>query len=264
MMAAESKDLVVIEGEYKDIRPVLSPDDARAAMQAYQDLVVAITDATDYQTFRDRDGKSHQFRKRSGWKKLERFFFVSLEIMKEQVIHDHNPAKCLRVKMPEHFKDVVDCGCPVAGARCVVRALDTRSGRFSDNAGVCMRTETRVSANASLHDLQTRAFNRAANRATADLLGVSDPSAEEKQADSAYSKEERLALAAAFREATEPARRAALQEMIERTGMDDAPDKIVYESFLRRGKEEEYQQVMEILSGAPQEEGFDPDDVPIE
>lgn len=253
----------VLEGEFRDIRPVVTAEEARAAMERYQEMVSALTGPEDYQTFRDRDGKTHQFRKRSGWKKLEWAFFVSLEIMKEQVIHDHNPAKCLRVRMPEHFKDVVDCGCPVAGARVVVRALDTRSGRYSDNSGVCMRTEGRVSPNASLHDLQTRAFNRAANRATADLLGVSDPSADEKQADSAYSKEERLALAAAFREATETARRAALQEMIELTGMDDAPDKIVYESFLRRGKEEEYQRVMEILSDAPQEEGFDPDDVPI-
>src|SRR6267142_1787209 len=133
---AEEKGLQVLEGEYRDIRPVLSPADAKAAMEAYQALVTAITDEDDYQTFRDTKGQTHQFRKRSGWKKLERFFFVSLEIMKEQVIHSHNPAKCLRVKMPEHFKDVVDCGCPVEGARCVVRALDTRSGRFSDNAGV--------------------------------------------------------------------------------------------------------------------------------
>ena len=253
----------IIEGEFRDIRPVVTPEEARAGMERYQAMVAALTGPDDYQTFRDRDGKTHQFRKRSGWKKLEWAFFVSLEIMKEQVIHDHNPAKCLRVRMPEHFKDVVDCGCPVAGARCVVRARDTRSGRFSDNAGVCMRTESRVSPNASFHDLQTRAFNRAANRATADLLGVSDPSADEKQADSAFSKEERLDLAAAFREAPEEARGAALQEMSERTGIDDAPDKVVYEAFLRRGKEEEYTTIMGILRGQVEEQ-FDPDEVPVE
>jgi hypothetical protein len=260
-MGNDSK-LAVIEGEYRDIMPVLSPDEAKAAMEAYQALATAITGPDDYQTFKDRDGKVHQFRKRSGWKKLERFFFVSLQIMKEQVIHAHNPKICLRVQMPEHFKDVIDCGCPVEGARCVVRALDTRSGRFSDNAGVCMRTEKRVSKDASLHDLQTRAFNRAANRATADLLGVSDPSAEERQAEGGYSKEERTALSDLFKEAPEKNRLEAMNYMEGITGLDESSDRDIYIAFLRRGTEDQYNRVMDILR-ASGELAFDPDDVPV-
>lgn len=250
--------LEVIQGEVRDITPVLTPEAAKAAMELYQATVSAITGPEDYQTFRDKDGSVHQFRKRSGWKKLERFFFVSLEIVKEQVIHAHDQAKCMRLKVP----DIIDCGCKVVGARVIVRALDTRSGRYSDNAGVCMITERRVAGNASLHDLQTRAFNRAANRATADLLGVSDPSAEEKQSDSGFSKEERNRLAELFREAPEPRRNAAMQFMEEVTGIDDSPDRAVYIAFLREGDEAELTRVMEILQDTG-DEAFDPDDVPI-
>ena len=256
-----TSNLPVIQGEFADVAPVVTPEEAKRAMQMYQEIANAVTDESDYQTFRDRDGTEHKFRKRSGWKKLERFFFVSVEIREERIFHDHNPSKCLRVKMPEHFKDVVDCGCPIKGVRLVVRATDTRSGRYSENIGICTTGERRVSANASLHDLATRAFNRGANRATADLIGVSDPSAEEKQAESGFSKEERKALAAAFAAAATEKKNAALGVMEDVTGLDDASDREVWVAFLKNGTAEDYAEIMTILSGA--ETDFDPDDVPV-
>lgn len=251
---------LVLQGEFHDIAPVVTPEQAKAAMALYQQIAEAITDESDYQTFTDDKGKPHKFRKRGGWKKLERFFFVSVEIRDERIFHNHDPRTCLRVRLPEHFKDVADCGCPTKGVRMWVRAVDTRTGRYSDNVGVCVLGERRLSSKASLHDLATRAFNRGANRATADLLGVSDPSAEERQAEGGLSKEERVALRNAWDDASGEKRDKALIRMQEITGLDDAPDKDVYVAFLRRASDETLSEIMEILVGEPDE--FDPDDIP--
>lgn len=258
---SNEKGLAVIEGQFKDVQPLLTPEDAKAAKALYREIVDAVTDADDYQTFRDSDGKQHKFRKRSGWKWLQRFYGVSAEIRREQPIHEHNPAKCLRVKMPEAYRDVEDCGCPVKGWRVIVRAVDLRSGRYSENIGICVNTERRVSNSASQHDLATRAFNRGANRAVADLLGVSDPSAEDQQAISGFSKEERQLLSGAFKAAAQDRQNAALLVMEEATGLDESTDREVYIGFLKKGTDAQLERVYAALAGT--EADFDPDDVPM-
>lgn len=254
------RELATLEGEYRDITPLLSPSDARAAMVAYQEIASAVTDENDYQTFRDSDGKQHKFRKRSGWKKLARFYGVATEVKEERIFHDHKPTTCLRVKMPEVFKDVTDCGCPVKGVRYVIRAIDLRSGRYAENVGICVAGERRVPASASLHDLATRALNRGENRAVADLLGVSDPSAEEQQAESGFSKEERTELANLWKGAT-PERQEKALTHLRSAGFTDPDDRAVYVAFLNRGTDQDYAAVAEMLRGVP--ESFDPDDVPL-
>lgn len=260
---SEDRSLQILEGEFKvqDVRPVLTPDEARAAMQAYQDIVTAVTDEGDYQTFVDDKGKPHKFRKRSGWKKLERFFFVSVEVRSLRPFHRHNPNVCLRVKMPDAFKDVPECGCPYFGVTATMRAIDTRSGRFSENTGTCTLGERRVPAGASLHDLTTRAVNRGANRAVADLLGVSDPSAEEAQAEQGFSREERLALRTAWDEASPERRNQALQNMA-RAGAAGKDTRETYIDFLKKGSDDDYEAVLRLLRG--QDLHFDPDEVPTE
>jgi len=225
--------LAVIEGEFRDIEPVASPSDAKRAMAAYQEMASAIMEPDDFQTFM-QGGKQHKFRKRSGWKKLERFYGVSIEVKEERIFHEHQPAKCLRVKMPDHFKDVIDCGCPIKGVRYVVRAVDVRTGRYSENVGIATTGEARIPASASLHDLATRALNRGANRATADLIGVSDPSADERAAEKGISKEAAGALAAKYRAADAKQKALAVEAM--RTFLNRAPekddDRAVYIAFI--------------------------------
>jgi hypothetical protein len=260
--------VVEVEGEFKDIRPVVTPDEARAAMAAYQAIAEAVTEEEDYQTFTSRDKKTgktslHKFRKRGGWKKLERFFFVSVEIREERIFHAHVPAICLRVKMPEAYRDVVDCGCPIKGVRYWIRATDTRSGRYNEDLGICIAGEPRVPVNASLHDLATRAYNRGANRSTAGLLGVSDPSAEERQAEGGLSKEERMTLKGAWDDAAAEARTKALTFMGEVAGVPaaDMAPKDIYVAFLRRADAEQVEAAVQVLSEEA-EEKFDPDEVP--
>lgn len=260
--ATEEKALAVIEGEFRDLRPTVSAEDARQAMQLYQEIAQAVTDKSDYQTFRERDGREHIFRKRSGWKKLERFYGVSVSIRDERIFHDHKPAICLRVKMPEAYKDVVDCGCPIKGVRYVVRAVDTRSGRFSENVGIALMPERRIPSSASLHDLATRAFNRGANRAVADLIGVSDPSAEEQQIESGFSQEERKELSDVWKAAHPDDRVRAIADM-RLNGYSGETDKDTYIDFLRRGTEDDYRDVMSILRGPTESSEFNPDDIPI-
>lgn len=261
---ADEKGIAIIEGEFRDIAPTLNATQARDAMKLYQEIAQAVTDSEDYQTFKDKKtGRDHVFRKRSGWKKLERFYGVSVAIRDERMFHQHQPSLCLRVKMPEHYKDVIDCGCPIKGVRYIVRAVDVRSGRYSENTGTCVITEARVSQNASLHDLATRAFNRGANRAVADLIGVSDPSAEEKQAepDAGFSQEERVQLRDTWKAAREDDQMVAIAHMRD-MGYAGETTKDVYTDFLRRGTEEDMENVLVILRGPS--ETFDPDDVPID
>lgn len=258
----ESKALDVIEGEFKDIAPVATSAEAKRAMDLYQELASSVTNEEDYQTFSASDGKVHKFRKRSGWKKLERFYGVSVEVKEERIFHDHNPARCLRVKLPDHFKDVVDCGCPVKGVRYVVRAVDVRSGRYSENVGICVAGEKRVSSGASLHDLATRAFNRGANRATADLIGVSDPSAEEAHASgevTGLSREDKAAIKDAWSKAGEVAKQSATTWMHEAGFIGDSTAAL-FGDFNQRADDDQVAELLGRLIGAPL--GFDPDAVP--
>ena len=67
-------------------------------------------------------------------------------------------------------------------------------------------------------------------------MGVSDPSAEEQQAVSGFSKEERQELARLFKKASEALRINALTIMEEATGLDDTEDRAVYIAFLKSGE----------------------------
>src|SRR3990167_1732862 len=60
------------------VMPLVSPDQALAAFKSYQDLAEKITTKDDIQKIGDKD-----FKKKSFWRKCQRFFNLSLELSKE-------------------------------------------------------------------------------------------------------------------------------------------------------------------------------------
>ncbi len=130
-----------------------SPGEAKAAMDALQEVMKAILVDDDYATIA---GKKH--RKRTAFTKLRRAFSVTITVMDEA------------------WEDLGDgeFGCLVS-----VRA-SFPDGRYEDGDGYCDSTEMkRGRIDPSRHNVRAKAHTRAKNRATADLLGTGDVSAEE-------------------------------------------------------------------------------------
>ena len=160
------------KAEVYDVVPVgqafvpVNVDAAMATWRAYQELCQKLLDEKDYATI-----KGKKARKRSGWAKLRRFMSISAAIQTE-----------------ERFVTGDDWGW-----RFTVRASDT-AGRFEDGDGVCTYSELKEDYDKaksrgregilpSEHNCRSKALTRAKNRATSDLIGGGEVSAEELRDD---------------------------------------------------------------------------------
>ncbi len=130
-----------------------SPQDALDAWNAYQELCKKLLNDSDYATIRGKKA-----RKRTGWAKLRRALNISTEIVYAEW---------------EEF-DEGDCGYIVT-----VRAAFP-DGRHEDGDGYCDSYELHSGNIApTRHNIRAKAVTRAKNRATADLIGSGEVSAEE-------------------------------------------------------------------------------------
>lgn len=141
-----SNELVTI-----DAAMPINVDAAVARWDAYQSLCKRILTEDDYATI---SGK--KARKRSGWRKLARFMGVSIEIISEE-----------RWEREGTF-----------GYTFTVRA-NTKDGQHQDGDGLCDSTEFTGRITCTEHNVRSKALTRAKNRATADLIGGGEVSAEE-------------------------------------------------------------------------------------
>jgi hypothetical protein len=133
--------------------------EVQRAMQEYQSGLQAILDPTDWQTFVDRrDGSEKHFVKRSGWRKVGTWFGLNLEIDVPSIVIERDESdQPLRVRL-------------------VGRAV-APNGRIAEDVGACSITERRFSK--PDHDLLATAATRALNRATSNLVGMGELTAEE-------------------------------------------------------------------------------------
>jgi len=132
--------------------PTVDVKQSLQAWHAYQQLCRELLTQDDYVTI-----KGVKARKRSGWAKLRRFLGVTVEIIKET---------------PWETED--DWGWDF-----VVRAY-LPNGRFEDGDGSCSANELLEShIRPTRHNVRAKALTRAKNRATADLIGGGEVSAEE-------------------------------------------------------------------------------------
>lgn len=134
-----------------DVAMPINVDAAVARWDAYQSLCKRILTEDDYVTI---SGK--KARKRSGWRKLARFMGVSIEIIGEERWEREG----------------------VFGYTFTVRA-NTRDGQHQDGDGLCDSTEFTGRIVCTEHNVRSKALTRAKNRATADLIGGGEVSAEE-------------------------------------------------------------------------------------
>jgi hypothetical protein len=143
------------------VEPLLpmTADDAAGAMAAYQELTAHLLTGDDWQGIPGRD---QSFVKRSGWAKLATFYGVSTELRAREIDRDDD-GQILR-------------------ARCLVRATHP-NGRYAEGDGACSATERRFAQPSGRqkleHDLLATSFTRAINRATSNLIGFGEVSAEE-------------------------------------------------------------------------------------
>lgn len=147
-------------------REVLMPLDPRQVvegMRQYQQLLRDLLEPTDWQT-EDKNGNplERPFLKKSGWRKIGRAFNLSFERVHARVERDED-------------------GTPMR-AEVWIRAV-APNGQYGDGDGYCSADEGRFKSwrgrQKLENDLRSTATTRAKNRATADLVGMGEVSAEE-------------------------------------------------------------------------------------
>ena len=137
---------------------ILDVEGAVELWNNYQDLCKRLLNDSDYQLYKDRDGKTKRFPKKSAWFKLGKAFNVNTEIIQNDVYR----SKTGRVQ-EAYYK---------------VRASLPNGSRTVEADASCDIWE-KGKNNASGHDLRTTAETRATNRAIAKLVGAGEVSAEE-------------------------------------------------------------------------------------
>jgi hypothetical protein len=142
-----------------DVLLPVSVDEARGAMRAYQEVVAAILEPTDWQ---GRPNYPGAFVKKSGFRKIAKAYGLSLELISEAVDRD-------------------DTG-RVVRASYTYRAV-AANGQHTDATGHCSVDEKRFAREEGRqkleNDLRATAETRAKNRAISDLVAFGQVSAEE-------------------------------------------------------------------------------------
>lgn len=132
------------------VMPLVSPEQAVAAFDAYQKLAAKIMTQEDVQKIGDKE-----FKKKSFWRKCQRFFNLSLELSKEWK----------EEKADKSYTYFV-----------MYRAV-APNGAYMDGDGACTNNEKgRLRTE---HDTRSTAHTRAKNRAISDLVAFGEVSAEE-------------------------------------------------------------------------------------
>jgi len=153
----QTKALPPREAQGSGLMPVGTLAEMQLAWKTYQEVIVELLDDSDYATI---EGKKH--RKRSGWTKIRRFYGINTEILHEE-----------RWTQGETYGYRVTVRASVTDAYGV-----TRRQEVSD--GACDSSEFKTGRlKATDHNVRSKAVTRAKNRATSDIVGAGEVSAEE-------------------------------------------------------------------------------------
>lgn len=174
---SKEKEIVPVEVEERTISPIVSPENAKAAMQAYQELCSAvliswdrrktengvIVQESDYQRIpvRRREGNKwiteyKDFPKKSAWRKLGKFYKISDEIIDSEKMDREDGSFIWRYRVKAIAPD----------------------GQYTFGVGSCDSKEIPDERRRE-HDTESKAHTRAKNRAISDLIGFGQVSAEE-------------------------------------------------------------------------------------
>lgn len=135
------------------ITPAGSIEDTIKQFQLYQELKKRLATKEDFQPIK---GKQHP--KKSFVRKVQRFFNLSCELLRDEPLRDENGEIIAWVA--------------------TARAIHVPTGAFQDADGSCSFDE-KVKEQRTIHNIRAHAITRAKNRAILDLVGFGDVSAEE-------------------------------------------------------------------------------------
>jgi hypothetical protein len=171
-------------------RPLVSPEEARIAWAEYEKLKASIVSSSDVQKIEGKD-----FLKKSYWRKIERFFGLKLELLKEtrewldaivtkEVVTKHRKDGSTYKKEVTNVTYYPKGEAPEGvGTKVIALAVSAYyratapSGQYADGDGHCDTLE-KGTIN-SIHNVIATAHTRAKNRAISDLVGGGEVSAEE-------------------------------------------------------------------------------------
>ena len=136
----------------------MAPEAARRAMADFQAFTAAMLVESDWQ----QAPGIKPFVKRSGWRKIATGYTLSCEILEDEVLERDERGEPTR-------------------ARAKARVFHRETGRSWEGTGRCSTTEPRFRRGDTKaeHDVTATAVTRAINRATSDLVGFGQVSAEE-------------------------------------------------------------------------------------
>jgi hypothetical protein len=138
------------------VKSVVNPIEAVEAFNAYQQLAEKIQTPDDIQKIQGKD-----FRKKSFWRKIQRFFNLRIEIIKEE-----------RTQTDNYFTWYF-----------TVRAIAPNT-IYCDGTGACSSNEKGIQK--TEHNTRAIAETRAKNRAISDLCAFGEVSAEEIEDENNY------------------------------------------------------------------------------
>lgn len=181
---SESTALAVRE-EHGGMMPLVSPDEARAQMRAYQELCAAILTADDYQEFTEKkkvDGRyvstTKRFKKKSAVKKLQTYFGISVDVIDASTHRDdlgdgHFGFRCKAVATSPGGRSVA------ALAGCATHEDRFDVNRYDDESAERYAARQKKALARAYHDVLSTAETRATNRAVMNLVSPGEVTAEE-------------------------------------------------------------------------------------
>jgi hypothetical protein len=163
------------------VRPVVSAKEAVQAWNDYIELTKAILTDDDY--YRTKNGK--MAKKKSAWRKYARFF--SLTVLKESVttnIREDADGRVIKAEVILEIQAPSGQRMPGTGI-CSLFERGHKEDKLNDKGQVSCKgpCDGRKHFNNPEHDIPATAYTRAMNRATADIIGSGETSAEELSED---------------------------------------------------------------------------------
>jgi len=152
-MPAKQENSMVIVDQFRMITPAGSIDDTVEQFKLYQELKEKLATKEDFQLI---GKKNHP--KKSFVRKIQRFFNLSCELLKDEPLKDENGK--------------------IIAWIATARAIHTPTGAYQDADGSCSFDE-KAEKQRTIHNIRAHAITRAKNRAILDLVGFGEVSAEE-------------------------------------------------------------------------------------
>lgn len=154
--------------------PVVSPLEAKAAMEKYFEVCEAVLREDDYQDFTQYDSKlkkkvTKKFKKKSAVKKLQTFWSVSVKIrdmQRDDLGDGHFGFRCIATASTPNGREVE------ASGGCSTYEERFEPARYDDESDAKYAARVKKALARSYHDVLSTAETRATNRAVMNCIGV--------------------------------------------------------------------------------------------